>query len=654
MAAPRPAAGVKEAPYVSWRSPITSDLIVAEAIRLLEIRLDGEDIYWLEMRPSEEGRYVVVKRSAAGSTTDVTPPGFNARTRVHEYGGGAYAVSRGTVWFSNYDDLRLYRQDPGQKPVPITPTVDLRYADAVIDWSRGRLVCVREERIPGGEPVNTLASLDLDGNGEQLILVSENDFYSSPRLSPDGARLAWLSWNHPNMPWDGTELWVGELDREGRVWTSRRVAGGEEDSIFQPEWSPDGVLYFTSDRTGWWNIYSWRLDGIEGVTQIEAELGAPQWAFGMSTYAFESPGRIASSVTASGTHRIALVDTGSGRLEPLETAYSQFHWSIQAGPGFVVFVGGSPTEPPSIVHVHLPHQRVEVLRRAFDVTVDPSYISIPEPIEFPTEHGLTAHAFLYRPHNPDYVAPAGEHPPLIVLSHGGPTAATSTSFSPSYQYWTSRGFALLDVNYGGSTGYGRAYRQRLNGQWGVVDVDDCVNGARFLTSQGLVDPNRMAISGASAGGYTALCAITFRNVFKAGASHFGISELEVFTKDTHKFESRYMDRLVGHYPEKRDVYRERSALNHVDRISCPVILFQGSEDEIVPPSQAELIVAALRKQKLAVAYLLFEGEQHGFRRAENIKRALDGEFYFYSKIFGFQPADPIEPVEIENLEAVTG
>ena len=637
------------APYGSWKSPITSDVIVSETIGLGQIALDGEDIYWVEMRPAEGGRNVIVRRTPDGRTADITPDPFNARTRVHEYGGGDLIVADGTVYFSNFADQRLYRQDPGAAPRPITPEADLRYADGIIDHRRGRMICVREDHtVAGREATNTIVSLGLDGGDGGQVLVSGNDFYSSPRLSPDGSRLAWLTWNHPNMPWDGTELWVGGLKADGSLGRIERVAGGARESIFQPEWSPEGVLHFVSDRTGWWNLYRWRDGRIDPLVEIEAEFGMPQWVFGMSTYAFESADCIICTYTQQGTYRLASLDTTTGKLDLIETSYTQI-WELRAAPGRVVFSAGSPTEPASIVQLGLATQEIEVLRRSSRIAIDAGYLSIPRAIEFPTEHGLTAHAFFYVPQNRDYIAPTSERPPLLVISHGGPTGTTSSALNLMIQYWTSRGIAVLDVNYGGSTGHGRAYRQRLESQWGVVDVDDCVNGARYLVERGEVDGNRLAIRGGSAGGYTTLSALTFRDIFKAGASYFGISDLEALAKDTHKFESRYLDRLIGPYPERRDLYRERSPIHFTHRLSCPMIIFQGLEDKVVPPNQAEMMFEAVRAKGLPVAYLPFEGEQHGFRRAENIKRALDAELYFYSKVFGFELADPVEPVPIENL-----
>ena len=637
------------APYGSWKSPITSSLIVAGTIGLGEIALDGEDVYWIESRPSEGGRSVIVRRTPNGAIADVTPPGFNARTTVHEYGGGAYFVDAGTVYFSNFGDRRLYRQAPGEAPQPITSTERMRYADGVIDHRRNLIYSVREDHTEGGrDATNTLVKINLAGETCGEVIVSGNDFYSSPRLSPDGNRLAWLAWDHPNMPWDGTELWVGELAETGQIASAEIVAGGKSESIFQPEWSPGGVLHFVSDRNGWWNLCRLIAGGIESLCEKEAEFAAPQWVFRMSTYAFESERRIICTYCDRGDWQLASLETTARKLEPIDVPYTEIT-SLRTAPGCVVFGGGSPTESMSTVCVDLETRETSVLRRSSSVEVDGGYLAIPRQVEFPTEHGLTAHAFFYPPTNCDYEAPANERPPLIVISHGGPTSATTTTLKLSIQYWTSRGFGVLDVNYGGSTGYGRAYRERLNGQWGVVDVDDCANGARYLVERGEADGNRLIIRGGSAGGYTTLAALTFRDVFKAGASYYGISDLELLEQDCHKFESRYNDSLVGPYPERKDLYWERSPIHFTDRLSCPIILFQGLDDKVVPPNQAEMMYAAALKKGLPVAYVPFEGEQHGFRKAENIKRSLDGELYFYSKVFGFDLAEAVEPVRIENI-----
>lgn len=612
---------------------------------------DGANIYWVEMRPTEGGRNVIVRRDNTGELTDITPQPFNARTRVHEYGGGDYLAADGVIYFSNFPDQRVYRQDGTTEPRAITPVAEVRYADYCLDHTRQRLICVREDhRNVRAEAVNSIVALDVENNEEcGRVLIEGNDFYSSPRVSPDGTQLAWLTWNHPNMPWDGCELWVGEFGEDGSLTSSRWVAGGAAESIFQPEWSPDGVLYFASDTNGWWNLHRISSDGeIESVAQSKAELGMPQWVFGMSSYAFVSAELIACGHVEQGVSTFGTVDTRTGKLTTIDCPFTDIQY-VRAHDGQVVFRAGSPTDVVSITKYDINTGQFETLRRSNDQEVYPRYFSVPRAIEFPTEGGLIAHGFFYPPQNPDYRAPDNEKPPLIVKSHGGPTAAASTALSLSIQYWTSRGFAVLDVNYGGSTGYGRQYRERLNKKWGIVDVDDCANGARYLANRGEVDGNRLIITGGSAGGYTTLCALTFRKTFKAGASHFGVSDAEALARDTHKYESQYLTGLLGPYPERRDIYYERSPINFPERLSCPVIFFQGLEDKVVPPDQAEKMVEAMRSRGFPVAYVAFAGEQHGFRQAKNIKRALDGELYFYSRIFGFELADPVEPVAIENL-----
>src|SRR6266850_1156228 len=619
--------------YGSWKSPITADLVAGGEIGLEQIRFDGNGVYWIERRAHEGGRKVIVRRSSDGTSADVTPAEFNARTRVHEYGGGDYAVSDGTLIFSNFTDQRLYRQEHGSEPKPLTPNSALLYADGQVDRRRNHFLCVREDHSTAGEAVNTLVRIDLAGGDEGTIVVSGNDFYSSPRLSPDGSQLAWLTWNHPNMPWDGTHLWVAQLNETGTVIKKEKIAGGVDESIFQPEWSPDGMLYFVSDRTGWWNLYRWQENNVEPLCQMEAEFGQPQWVFGASLFGFASARQIVICDTKDGCDFLATLNTETRALDTIDVPFATIS-QVRAGGDRVLFIGASSTDTTSIVSLDLTTKRCEVLRRSREATVDAGYISAPRSIEFPTEGGLTAHGNFYPPQNRDYTAPEDEKPPLLVMSHGGPTSSSSASLKYSIQYWTSRGIAVLDVNYGGSSGYGRAYRERLNGNWGIVDVDDCVNGARFLATRGEADGNRLMIDGGSAGGYTTLCALTFREQFKAGASHFGVSDAEALAKETHKFESRYLDGLIGPYPARRDLYIERSPIYFADRLSVPVIFFQGLEDKVVPPNQAEMMVDALRRKGVPVAYVAFAGEQHGFRRAENIKRSLDGELYFYGRVFG--------------------
>jgi dipeptidyl aminopeptidase/acylaminoacyl peptidase len=634
-------------PHGSWKSPITADLVAGAEIGLEQVRLDGDSIYWIERRPQEGGRKVIVHRSPDGEVSDITPAGFNARTRVHEYGGGDYAIADGVIIFSNFTDQRLYRQELGKAPKPLTPQALIRYADGQIDRSRKLFFCVQEDHSGGGEPINTLARIDLN-TGASAAIVAGNDFYGSPRLSPDGSRIAWLAWNQPNMPWDGTELWVGKLDHNGSIVAKQKIAGGENESISQLEWSPVGELYFVSDRTGWWNLYRLKQGQIEALCPMEAEFGHPQWVFGTSVYGFASEKTIVCTYTSQDRDYLAILDTETTALRQIATPFTAIS-QIHCAGDRMIFIGASSAASSSIVSCDLRTNDLAILRRSRDSELDVTYISEPRPVEFPTENGLSAYGYFYRPRNSDYTAPENEKPPLIVITHGGPTSSSSASLKYSIQYWTSRGIAVLDVNYGGSSGYGRAYRERLNGQWGIVDVDDCVNGARYLIERGEVDGKRLAIRGGSAGGYTTLCALTFRDTFTAGASHYGVSDLEALAKDTHKFESRYLERLIGPYPARRDLYFERSPIHFTESLSCPMILFQGLEDKVVPPNQSEKMFEAVRAKKLPVAYLTFEGEQHGFRKAENIKRVLEAELFFYSKIFRFQLADPIEPVHIENL-----
>ncbi|MGE3274988.1 MAG: prolyl oligopeptidase family serine peptidase [Vicinamibacterales bacterium] len=638
------------APYGTWESPLTAARATAGALRLDQVVADGDDVYWIEGRASEAGRNVIVRRTPDGRISDVTPPGFNARTRVHEYGGAAYTVADGVIYFSNFQDQKLYRQTLGGTPEPLT--VDgYFYADCRLDRARGDLLCVREDHTGGGEPVNTIVRVPAAADGRPgagTVLVSGADFYSDPVLSPDGSRLAWLEWRHPNMPWDGTELWVASVREDGTLHDKTRVAGGPDESVFQPEWSPGGTLYFVSDRTGWWNLYRQGVHGIEPLHPMSAEFGKPQWTFSMVTYAFIAEHRLVVTYEEAGRWRMALLETDPRSFEPLDLALEPLE-SVTATMRDVYFIGGSPTESRAVARVSLAVVEAEVIRRSTAEPMAEALVSQPEAVTFPSDAG-DVHAFYYAPHNPRYRAPEGEKPPLLVLSHGGPTAASDDVLNAGVQFWTSRGFAVLDVNYSGSTGYGRAYRDRLKGQWGIIDVADCVNGARYLVQEGLADPARLAIRGGSAGGYTTLAALAFHDVFKAGASYYGVSDVEVLAKDTHKFESRYLDSMIGPYPEQKALYVERSPIHATDRISSALILFQGLEDKVVPPNQSEMMADAVRRKGLPVAYVPFEGEQHGFRKAENIVRSLEAELYFYGKVFGFEPADRIEPVQIDNLK----
>lgn len=637
------------APYGSWKSPVTPELIVAGTVSLGEVVYDGEDVYWLEMRPQQGGRYVIVRRTPDGQTQDVTPAPFNVRTRVHEYGGAAYTVHKGVVYFTNFADQLVYRQVVGEAPIPLTEDGRLRFANFVMDSHHNSLLAIREDHTESDQNAATsLVRLALDGTDEGQILAGGNDFYAAPAPSPDGQWLAWLTWNHPNMPWDGTELWLAEVNSDGTIGTPQFIAGGEDESVFQPAWSPDGTLYFVSDRTGWWNLYRWWNGQVEALRPQPAEFGITMWQLGASTYGFDTEGNIWCLFGERNTWQLAHLNTTTGAFTPISLPYTVL-FGLKVHGNTMAFLGGSAAAPTVIALYHTKAQRLEVIAQSSPDQIDPGYLSIPETIEFPTTNDATAHGFYYAPTNNDFTGSGAERPPLLVFTHGGPTGASFASYSLGIQFWTSRGFAVLDVNYRGSSGYGTAYRRALNGLWGITDVDDCVAGAQFLVARGDVDGDRLAIRGGSAGGYTTLVALTMRDVFHAGASHFGVADLEALAKDTHKFESRYLDRLVGPYPERLDLYRERSPIYHADGLCCPLILFQGLEDKVVLPNQAEMMLAAALRKGIPVAYVPFAGEQHGFRRAENIKRALEAELYFYSRIFHFPLADEIEPVEIFNL-----
>ena len=644
------------APYGSWSSPITLDLVAGTGgVSYSYLWAADEGVYWLETRPEEQGRSALVLLPPGGEPVDVVPQGFNVRTRVHEYGGGAWFHHAGVVYCSNFDDSRLYRIDAaGSEARPITPESSephaLRYADGRV-FADGRLiVCVREVH-GSGEPRNELVVLPTDGSAEPRVIASGRDFYASPRPSPDGTRLAWLAWDHPRMPFEGTDLCVGDLAPDGSCTNSRRVAGSETESIFQPEWGGNGELYFASDRTGWSNLYVEQGGEVRALTREEFELGYPQWVFDLSRYAQLADGRVACICTRAAVDSLELVDVRTGSLERIELPYTTLG-SLRSGGGRLVFTAASPTEPSSVVELDPDTKAHNVLRRSSDLALDERYLSLPAPITFPGTDGLESHGFYYAPKNPDFAAPEDELPPLLVHVHGGPTAHTQTALDLGLQFFTSRGIAVVDLNYGGSTGYGREYRDRLRERWGEVDVEDSAAAARYLAEQGDVDPARIEIDGGSAGGYTTLLALALRDEFAAGASYYGVADLVTFHEETHKFESHYDDYLVGPWPDAIEAYKERSPVNHADSISRPLLLLQGLDDKVVPPAQAESIVAALKERAIPYAYIAFEGEGHGLRKAENIKRAVAAHLSFLAQVFGFTPADELEAIRIENLERV--
>ncbi len=626
----------RRARYGAWPSPLSAAAVAEGSVRLGGLALDGDEVYWVESRPAEQGRMALLRKRGDGTVEEIVRAPFSVRSRVHEYGGGAFTVDRGQVIFANDADQRLYRietahEAPWQAEA-LTSAPGTRFADLRIDRRFGRIVCVAERKRVGAEPENFLASVSL-ASGETRVLASGADFYAFPRLDPAGTRLAFLSWNHPSMPWEACELYVAEVLADGSLAPATKVAGGANESIFQPAWSPAGILHFVSDRSGFSNLY--RVDkggAITCVCSVEAEFATPLWVFDLSTYAWLDDNTLACVYQKSGFWHLGTLATESGRLDAVATDLTDLGL-VFASAGRALFVGGSAAQAHALYALSAQSPDVKLFHRPSPDLVAADRIAFPQAISFPTTGEATCHGLLYLPHSPDHQASDDERPPLLVLCHGGPTGSTSTALSLNIQFWTSRGFAILDVNYRGSTGYGRAYRKALDGQWGVVDVEDCVAGANTLAAQSLVDGKRMAIRGSSAGGFTVLCALAFHDVFAAGASYYGVSDLEALAQDTHKLESRYLDSLVGPYPERRDVYRARSPIHAVDRLSCPVIFFQGLQDRVVPPAQAENMVAALRSRGLAAPLVTFPDEQHGFRRKENISRALDAELAFYREVF---------------------
>ncbi len=611
-------------PYGCWPSPITAASLVERAVSLSGLQAAGGALYWVESRPAEAGRQMIVRWAPGTKPVDILPAPFSARTTVHEYGGGAFCVHGDTVYFSNFDDQRMYRVDLGAEPRPITDEPGARYADADVNGTR--LVCVRERHLHDGV-VNDIVEVPTDGSSLPTVVASGHDFYAAPRFGP-GGRLAWLAWDHPRMPWDGTVLEV-----DGTMLDPDGVAGGPEESVTQPRWSPAGALHWISDRSGWWNLYG---DGAP-LAPMEAEFAGPDWVFGQSTYDFLPAG----GIVATWTGHLGMLGE-----PPLDIGYTSFS-SVRVFGERVAAIAASPTRAPAVVVIDPATGNVEVIRESRPSAVDPAFLSTPRTIDFPTTGGRTAHALYYPPANAGHNAPAGELPPLVVTSHGGPTSQASTALELRTQFWTTRGIAVVDVDYRGSSGYGRAYRKELDGQWGVIDVDDCLAAARHLAAAGEVDGRRMVIRGSSASGLTALLALT-KGVFAAGASLYGVADLTALATDTHKFEARYLDGLVGPWPQAADIYAERSPITHADEFEAPLIIFQGLDDKVVPPAQAEVLVAALRRAGLPFAYLTFEGEAHGFRKAATIQRVVEAELSFYGQVLGFEPADDIEPVDIQG------
>ena len=646
------ASSSKTAAYGLWPSPISAAVVAAGASPLSQVALggsDGHDVFWLAGRASEAGRNTLLRQRGA-TVTELTAAPLNVRTRVQEYGGGAYLVAGDAVYFSHFADNRLYVLDlleDGQAARPLTVAGNQRHADFIHDAGRARLVSVRESHPAAGHahPENCICTIAADG--AETVLASGHDFYSSPRLSPDGSQLAWLSWDHPNMPWQGATLWLAAIEADGSLATPRRVAGGIDESVCQPEWSPAGLLHFVSDRSGWWNLY--RLDGaaIDALCPKEAEFAGPHWTFGNSMYGFQADGAIVCTYIENGVSRLATLAPGSATLDNIANPYQEIR-ELKAGPGFVVLLGGAPTIALELARFDFSNGELEVLTRSIETLPDYGYLSVPESISYASTGGRQAHAFFYPPHNQDVQAPGGDKPPVIVISHGGPTGMATNTLKLATQFWTSRGFGVLDVNYGGSSGFGRAYRDALKGQWGLVDVDDCIAGAQALVARGLAGEQRLIIRGGSAGGFTTLCALTFHDLFKAGASYYGVSDLQGLDQDSHKFESHYNEYLIAPAALAQALYLERSPIHHTARLTRPMIFFQGLDDKVVPPQQSEVMAEALKARGVPVAYLALPGEGHGFRKAENIVLTLEAELAFYLRVFGMATTTTLH---IDNLPA---
>ncbi len=645
-------------PYGTWKSEISATHVaqvgMGSILPVTELRVHGENIYWIERKPDQGGRQVVVRTDGRMPPETLIPEGFNARTMVHEYGGGSYCAFENVLFFSNFEDQRLYRLISGSDPIAITPDSgrprSLRYADSTVSRDGKWIIAVRERHASQTEVINELVAIPSDGNSEPHVLSSGRDFYSSPKISPDGKSMAWLCWDHPQMPWNGTEIWVGKIGVNFELQAPKRVSGGPSTSIFQPEWDPAGTLHFISDDSGWWDLYKVVDGNVQVVLQREVDLGYPQWIFALSRYTFLPGEWIAVIYSSDGLDKLALVKTDATEFQTLDLPFQSF------SPPFLRcdekanlwLIAGSEYETPSVIRIDPRTQQFEIVKYGSKVKIPPEQISTPRSIEFPTVDGNQAHAFFYEPTNPGFQGPEGELPPLIVKSHGGPTSAARAHLQLEIQYWTSRGFALVDVNYGGSTGFGREFRERLEGAWGEVDTNDCIKVAQFLVEQGLVDGQRLIIRGGSAGGFTTLSALTFHDVFSAGASYYGVPDLEALALNTHKFESHYLDRLIGALPEAKDLYFNRSPIHFTERLSCPMILLQGLEDKVVPLAQAETMIEALERKNLPYSYIVFENEGHGFRRQENVIHSLEAELSFYAQIFGLQLGEPITPVLIRN------
>ncbi|MFP3854719.1 MAG: prolyl oligopeptidase family serine peptidase [Anaerolineales bacterium] len=621
---------------------------------LRDLFVSGQSAYWRQLRGDQDGRYDLLRASPGEKPRSILPRQFSASTSVHEYGGGAFFVDGDVAFFSNSADQRLYRLEDGSA-APITPAPEVkrsqRYADGRGQPGGRWIVCVQEVHHEDGPVLNQLVALPKDGSHPPQVIAHGHDFYSDPRFNAVGDRLLWLTWDHPNMPWDGTELWSAEFTEDGQLSQARKLAGGPEESLFQPQWGTDDVIHFISDRTSWWNLYRWQGEEAEALHSVKADLGTPAWNFGFARYAFLADGRIAYVYTKDGFDKLALLHPETGQIEPMETPFTAYYPAhlCSEGEDTLWFFASSPEEPQAVYKLETQSMKIEKIFQPVSAEIDEAYLADIESIAFPTGNGDQAHAFLYPPKNKDFIGPEGERPPLIVMTHGGPTSAAVPQFHLEKLFFTTRGFLVADINYRGSTGFGREYREKLKGEWGIVDVEDCVNLARYLAKTDRTDPDHQIIRGSSAGGYATLAALTFHDVYDAGASYYGVADIWGLAETTHKFEAHYLDSMIGPYPAAKATYHERSPIHHTEGLNSPLILFQGAEDKVVPPEQSQQMAAALEEKGLPYAYLEFEGESHGFDRQSTIVRALTAELYFYSRVLGFGLQEEIMPIEIHNL-----
>lgn len=619
--------------YGLWQSPITPEMLASKSTRYGQMQYINDAVYWLESRPHEQGRGVIV-RSHNGKREDVTPEGFNVRTRVHEYAGGDFWGRGDYLLFADDANQQLCLQNLTTNSVEfITPEPpvkrSLRYCDGEVAPNMAYTVCVHE-RHEADDVINELIAVSLSSPFTKQVIAQGADFYSNPRISPDGKQICWISWNHPNMPWDETELWLADISESGEIFNQRKVAGGDQVSVYHPFWSVDNQLYYVADPEGWWHIYCLASNENPVHEKLEIEFGLPQWVFGCRTVQWLDDKSLVAIGTKQGQQALYRINLEDGAVELFSDHWTAFNGQMVIGGDALYFMAANPLAGEAVYLLNLLSRKAHQLTES-DSDQLSKYLSVPQHIEFPTTGDQKAYGYFYLPKNPDYQAPEDEMPPLIVMSHGGPTGMTDNGLNLTIQYWTSRGFAVADVNYRGSTGYGRVYRDSLKEQWGILDVDDCIAMGQYLAKQGLVDGSRMAIRGGSAGGYTTLCALTFHDVFKAGMSRYGVAELVSLSQDSHKFEIRYLDSVVGPYPECADLYHQRSPVNHTELLSCPILILQGLEDKVVPPNQAEAMVKALEEKGLPYEYITFEGEGHGFRKPETIIKAFTAELEFYQK-----------------------